>query len=548
MNELPRQKLIEIVARYGREVINSPRRCEGLLRDYAPKYRREIAVLVVALEERVPAELLAYKSGAVPRSALLLRMAQRLHDDVALEETAARWAVESWALALGVISVDELAKIERPSAVSASKSETPVTKNNPPAINKPSLLNVTPTSHSAAQPKRVSSTGSLAVKPTGGVAAVTPQASINTKARDTIIVSAAGDGEFMSIAEALRHASHGARVLVRPGLYRESISIQGQIEIVGDGALETIIIESTDASCLLMHADTATVRNLTLRGTSAAVSGGISFFTVDIAQGELTLEDCDITSESLSCIALHNSAATSIIRRCHIHDSADSGIYAYAGARGRVEDCLIHASHNLGVAVTDGATLTLARSIIRDGNDAGVVVWNKADCTLEECEITGNSKAGLGVSDAGEVKARGCRLHSGDNSGVFIHRAGRAALEDCEISRHAEAEAAITTGGNLTLRGCHLHHGQMSGVFVRDDGRVLIDDCDIYANREAGVSIRVGGVAAIRRSRINGNGTVAVEVDTGSAVDAEDNDLTNNRIAAWETNYDALVESRDNKL
>ena len=548
MNELPRQKLIEIVARYGREVVNNPRRCEGLLRDYAPKYRREIAVLVVALDERVPAELLAYKSGAVPRSALLLRMAQRLHDDVALEETAARWAVESWALALSLINADELAKIERPSAVSALKSETSVTKNNPLAINKNSTPNVTPPSHSAAQPKRVSSTKSQAGRPTGGVAAVTPQASINPNARDTIIVSAAGDGEFLSIAEALRHASPNARVLVRPGLYRESITIDNQIEIVGDGALESIIIESTDASCLSMHADAATVRNLTLRGISSGVSGGIGFFTVDVPQGELTLEDCDITSESFSSIALHNSATTSIIRRCHIHDSADSGIYAYAGARGRVEDCLIHASHNLGVAVTDGAVLTLARSVIRDGDDAGVVVWNKADCALEECEITGNSKAGLGVSDAGEVTARGCRFHRGDNSGIFVHRAGRAALEDCDISGHAEAEAAITTGGNLTLRGCHLHHGQMSGVYVREDGRVLIEDCDVYANREAGVSIRVGGVAAIRRSRINGNGTVAVEVETGGAVDAEDNDLTNNRIAAWETNYDALVESRGNKL
>ncbi|MDQ3253551.1 MAG: pectinesterase family protein, partial [Acidobacteriota bacterium] len=268
MNELPRQKLIEIVARYGREVVNNPRRCEGLLRDYAPKYRREIAVLVNALAERVPAELIAYKSGTVPRAALLLRMAQRLHDDVALDETAARWAVESWALALGVINSDELAKIERPSAVSSSKSETPVTKNNSPAINKPSLPNITPPSHSAAQPKR-SSTGSQAGTPTGGVGAVTPPASINPKARDTIIVSAAGDGEFLSIAEALRHASSGARVLVRPGLYRESISIKNQIEIVGDGALESIIIESTDASCLSMYADAATVRNLTLRGISA---------------------------------------------------------------------------------------------------------------------------------------------------------------------------------------------------------------------------------------------------------------------------------------
>ena len=103
MNELPRQKLREIVARHGTEVVEDRRRCEGLLRDHFGEYRREVSVLSSALAERVPHELLAAPAGT-PREVLLARLARRLSDNLALSEAAARWSVNSWALALGVMT------------------------------------------------------------------------------------------------------------------------------------------------------------------------------------------------------------------------------------------------------------------------------------------------------------------------------------------------------------------------------------------------------------------------------------------------------------
>ncbi len=76
----------------------------------------------------------------------------------------------------------------------------------------------------------------------------------------SILVSAGGDGDHTSINEALRVAARGAQLLVRPGLYRESLVINSPVEIIGDGAREEIIITSTNASCILMRADEATIR------------------------------------------------------------------------------------------------------------------------------------------------------------------------------------------------------------------------------------------------------------------------------------------------
>jgi hypothetical protein len=55
----------------------------------------------------VAADLLAASEG-VPREVLRARLTQRLRDNLGLTEESARWAVDSWAFALGKLSQAEL--------------------------------------------------------------------------------------------------------------------------------------------------------------------------------------------------------------------------------------------------------------------------------------------------------------------------------------------------------------------------------------------------------------------------------------------------------
>jgi hypothetical protein len=103
MDDLPRQKLTEIISRYGRDVANDPHRCEAFLKDFCPQpeHKWQINVLVYAIKEMVPAELLGSSSG-LPVEVLLSRLTKRLEESLGCEEERARWAVETWAVTLGV--------------------------------------------------------------------------------------------------------------------------------------------------------------------------------------------------------------------------------------------------------------------------------------------------------------------------------------------------------------------------------------------------------------------------------------------------------------
>ncbi|MUG96827.1 SUMF1/EgtB/PvdO family nonheme iron enzyme [Scytonema sp. UIC 10036] len=102
MNNLPRQKLCEVISKYGQSLCDEPKQCEALLRDLCGQYSGEIFVLMSALKNGVAKELLSSKKN-IPTEMLLARLTKQIHDRLYLAEDAVKWAVESWALALGII-------------------------------------------------------------------------------------------------------------------------------------------------------------------------------------------------------------------------------------------------------------------------------------------------------------------------------------------------------------------------------------------------------------------------------------------------------------
>jgi F-box protein 11 len=325
----------------------------------------------------------------------------------------------------------------------------------------------------------------------GDVAGANPQSTLQDKAPPTLsaivapptlVVDAFHRGDYCSIGEALAAAKPGDRILVRPGLYPEGIVIQKPVEIIGDGELGEIVVEAEGRHTVLFQASMGRIANLTLR--QAAGQG--KWCCVNIAQGRLDLEDCDITSLNAACVVIHGNADPRI-RRNRIHDGKSAGILVYENGRG----------------------------------------------TLEDNDIFGNAHAGVAIKDGGDPILRRNRIHDGKVGGVFVFENGRGILEDNEIFGNAFAGVEIREGGDPILRRNGIYDGKQAGLFVHTNGRGTLEDNHIFGNMESGVDIREGGNPLLRSNRINKNYFQAISIKLGGTGTFEYNDLRGNGKGPW---------------
>jgi parallel beta-helix repeat protein len=303
-----------------------------------------------------------------------------------------------------------------------------------------------------------------------------------TTERPTLVVDAYQRGDFATVSAAIQAAQPGDRILVRPGLYEECLIVDKPLEILGDGAVADIVIRAYDADALLFRATVGRVANLTLR----QAGGEEKWFGVHATKGRLDLEGCDISSQSLAC-----------------------------------------------VAIRDGADPRLRRNRIHDGKANGVLVCDGGMGVLEDNDIAANGMGGVAIRTGGNPTLRGNRIHDSKTIGVHVHDGGIGVLENNDIVANGSAGVLIRTGGNPTLRGNRIHDGKASGVHVHDDGIGTLEDNDIVANRLAGVRIRTGGNPTLRGNRINSNAHEAVWICENGRGVIENNDLTGNKRGSW---------------
>lgn len=292
-----------------------------------------------------------------------------------------------------------------------------------------------------------------------------------------------GLGDYATIADAVAAAQPGERILVRRGLYEGGLVIDKPLELIGDGRPGDVELRAADANVIMFTTSQGRIANLTIR----MVGDDDDYCGVNIASGRLEIEDCDISCQGNSCVAIHDGASP-ILRRNRIHSGAQSGVFIYERGQG----------------------------------------------LLENNDIFGNTFSGIEIKTAAMPTLRHNRIHDGLSSGVLVSDQGRGLFEDNDIFANALAGVSVMTGGAPTMRHNLIHDNHENGVFIYEQGQGLYEDNDIFGNAYAGAEIKESGAPTMRRNRINKNGYNGVWVyEQGGGV-FEGNDLRDNQKGAWD--------------
>ena len=311
--------------------------------------------------------------------------------------------------------------------------------------------------------------------------AVLPTATPSGPSR--LVVDASGSGDYKTIASAILGAKPGDTIVLRPGTYKESLRINNDVRIVGEGGRSKVIVEGAPgANVFEFTAGSATLTGMTIRivGTGPA---GTATGAISVRGGTPVIEDCDLTSSAGAAVFIRGAGANPTIRNSTMLDSRDFGVFVYEQGQGTIERCVISGNTNPGVGIRTGGNAyggvgirtggnpTVRDCEIRDGQGAGVAVDEQGLGTIERCVISGNAYSGVQIRTGGNPTVRDCRIRDGQGAGVAVDEQGQGTIERCVISGNANAGAQISKGGNPAVRDCEIRDGKQAGVYVYDQGQ-----------------------------------------------------------------------------
>ena len=199
----------------------------------------------------------------------------------------------------------------------------------------------------------------------------------------SLVVDQSGQGDHRTIGEAIRASGvPGTRITVQPGIYREALVIDRDVEIVGEGDRSKVIVEGAPgANVFTFTSGSATLTGLTIRivGTGPASSGwgAISVLilgtgpadkvwdAISVRGGTPGIEDCDLTSSAGSAVYILGARANPDIRNCTMRNSSGSGVHVYDEGQGTIEKCVISGNAYAGVEIRSSGNPTVRDCEVR---------------------------------------------------------------------------------------------------------------------------------------------------------------------------------------
>lgn len=420
MNSEARDRLCELVAAHGAELVTDWKRLRNLLRDHCPEHRKEVFVLVAAAEARVAADLAA-APPFVPRAVLHNQLVRRLHHGLAMTPEAAEWAVEVWAEALAVGREEG----EVPDLLVVAADGTGHFRTIADAVEVApagAQIQVRP-GHYSEELVLLRRVELVAVGPVASVVVQAPCALTVDDVEAVVVRGIAFHGSPSTdpAAPPVVRLGRGRAILERCRV--RSASPGAGVEIFGPHAAPLLrqcrVQQGAGAGIVATDGCRGTVEDSFIGGQAEvgiaiADEGDLTVSRCRIASAGRTgvriwrgglgvLEQCDVVGHSAAGVEVTGSG-NPVLWDCRIHHGLEHGVVVAAGGRGTFDGCAVFANGGDGFDIAPGGDPLLVRCTVTANNRAGVRVAAQATATVEDCELGGNARGAWAVAPGADVR------------------------------------------------------------------------------------------------------------------------------------------------
>ncbi|EYT82014.1 sporulation protein [Streptomyces sp. Tu 6176] len=336
-------------------------------------------------------------------------------------------------------------------------------------------------------------------------------------ARHLITVGQENGCDHTTIGAALGSARPGAVISVRPGSYRENLTVRGRVTIVADGPRGSVEIAPVKGAAVTLAADAVMLTDLVLRGGEGELP------VIDAVRGQVAMDGCEVLGAGWTALLSRGSGSLAM-RACRITNPVGAGVVE-AGTTGSViEDCLIENLGTSGVVISEQGRADVRNCRIRDARGNGVLANGQSRGVVEDCEITTVEKPGIALEGGTALRVVRTTLRE-CSVGVHLASSARTELSHVQVYASAGHGFVVAERSDPQLSYCETSGTRGSGLYVTGRSRGYFVNCAFDAAEGAAVHVEDSSTPSLSGTRVTNSKAVGVLLEGESAAEFDQLDV-----------------------
>lgn len=292
------------------------------------------------------------------------------------------------------------------------------------------------------------------------------------------VVAQGGGGDVETIGEAIRLAGDDATILIRPGLYPETVILTRPQHLVAAEGAE-VVIAPREGPCLVARGDGGTITGVAFKGATDPTGKPLGLPCVVMSSGSTWLQDARISSPSGPAIVIRDGARP-LIQRTVVSNTPGTSVVVRSGAEPTILDSRFSDSGSL--VFSEGAKGTFQRNTIGTSRNSGLQIRTGADPRIINNAIEGSAEAGVFVYDSGRGRLENNRILGSGLSGVVIADGGAPTLMANTISANGEHGVLVLGGSGGAIDRNVITQNNGSGLVLAADSDVELGTNQLEGN------------------------------------------------------------------
>ncbi|HDR8173328.1 TPA: right-handed parallel beta-helix repeat-containing protein [Bacillus thuringiensis] len=288
-----------------------------------------------------------------------------------------------------------------------------------------------------------------------------------------IVVSKALFSRYKTISDAVKGASSGTTIVVKPGVYRENIYIDKDINIISEGDKQSTVIEAFKTA---IYIDSGS--KVFIKGIQIKQFGSEDDALIYCEFGVLQIQECDIYPGKGSGVVVQNHGSL-YMQSCQVTGGYANGINFNEGSQGTIENCEIH-----GMKGEEYPSIFIGKSSpnikncrIHSGPSNAIYMKNGGKPNIENCDLSHMQGPVIYISNSAPAIKK-CNIHDGESNGIYMEES-QPIIENCEIFNF-EIGMVFIHRSKPTIRQCRVFDGKTNAITFKGQSAGLVEECEIF--------------------------------------------------------------------